>query len=139
MHNSVLDGAFWSSSFVIYGLPALLVILLYLFRKHIIRSLFSLDEMGQQILAEKKSSEVRIGNIVEAISPVLDDFPVDIRKEGTSLAWIGRPVDFIHFDPDEGITFIEVKSGNARLSRDQKKLRALIRDGRIKWAEFRVK
>ena len=139
MHNSVLDGAFWSSPFVIYGLPALLVILLYLFRKHIIRSLFSLDEMGQQILAEKKSSEVRIGNIVEAISPVLDDFPVDIRKEGTSLAWIGRPVDFIHFDPDEGITFIEVKSGNARLSRDQKKLRALIRDGRIKWAEFRVK
>ncbi len=121
-----------------YLIPFLLLVSFYLFRKPISRKVFSLDKMGEKILAEKKTAEARIGSIVEAISPLLDQFPVDIRKEGTSLAYIGRPVDFVHFDPDAGITFIEVKSGNSKLSPEQKKLRALIREGKVSWAQLRV-
>ncbi|NMC63187.1 MAG: hypothetical protein GYA55_08455 [SAR324 cluster bacterium] len=118
---------------------AVLLLFLFVFRKQIIRKIFALDDIGQQILEQKKSSEVRIGRIVEAISPVLKDFPVDVKKEGTSLAYVGKPIDYIHFDPNVGITFIEIKSGNAKLSSDQKKLKALVNQGKISWVEYRVK
>lgn len=119
--------------------PLFLLLILYLFRRPVSRKLFSLDKMGEQILAEKKNAEARIGNIVEAISPFLEQFPVDVLKDGTNLAYIGRPVDFVHFDPDEGITFIEIKSGNSKLSPEQKKLKALIKEGKVSWAQLRVK
>lgn len=128
-----------SPDVLMYVLPIFAIFFILLFRRQIIRRLFAFDEMGEKILAEKKSSEVRIGHIVEAISPFLKDFPADAKKDGTSLAYIGRPVDFVHFDPNEGVTFIEVKSGNAKLSPEQRKIKSLINQGKVAWAEYRVK
>ena len=101
--------------------------------------LFSFDEEIAKITSQKKSSEVRIGRIAETLAPMLDSFPVDIHKEGSSTVFLGQPVDFIHFDPDEGITFIEVKSGESELSASQKRLRRLIQGGKVRWIDFRVK
>lgn len=115
------------------------IFVLYVLRKKIIWELFAFDKRGEKILSEKKSSEVRVGQIVEAISPFLDGFPVDHKKKGATLAYIGRPIDFIYFDPEKGVTFVEVKSGESKLSPDQKKLKDLIKSGKVSWAEFRVK
>ena len=86
-----------------------------------------------------KSGEVRLGKISETLAPFLEDFPVDVKKPGTSTVFLGQPVDFVHFDPDDGVTFIEVKSGNARLSGSQKKIKELVETGQVRWAEVRVK
>ena len=42
------------------------------------------------------------------------------------LFYLGEPVDFIGIDYDRGIDFIEVKTGKARLTEDEKKLKDLI-------------
>ncbi len=42
------------------------------------------------------------------------------------LFYLGEPIDFVGVKYDEGIDFIEVKTGKARLSEDEKKLKDLI-------------
>lgn len=87
---------------------------------------------------EKKSSEVRLGRISETLAPLLDDFPVEVGKPGTSTLFLGQPVDYIHFDPEKGITIIEIKSGDAKLSANQKRFRAHVEAGNVFWADYRV-
>jgi predicted Holliday junction resolvase-like endonuclease len=48
------------------------------------------------------------------------------------------PIDYIHFG-DDMITFIEVKSGNARLSHSQKRVQQQVLDNKIQFKTFRVK
>jgi len=69
----------------------------------------------------------------------LDSFPCEIDKPGTTTVFIGQPVDYVHFDPEEGVTFIEVKSGNAKLSRVQRMIKARIQAGDVKWREVYVR
>ncbi|MCO6430709.1 MAG: hypothetical protein J5J00_07590 [Deltaproteobacteria bacterium] len=107
--------------------------------KLLIWKLFSFDSKLARILEQKKSSEVRLGKISETLAPLLASFPVDIRKPGTSTVYLGQPVDFVHFDPDTGITFIEVKSGDSKLNVTQRKIRELVSSGRIEWKECKVK
>lgn len=116
--------------FAIVALPIL---------KFIIWRLFSFDKKVEKILTQKKSSEVRLGKIAETLSPLLDDFPVDVKKPGTSTVYMGQPVDFVHFDPEEGITFIEVKSGGAKLTANQRKFQEMIESGKVFWAQMKVK
>lgn len=113
-------------------------ILALLLAKPLFWWLFSFDARIAAILSQKKSSEVRTGKIAESLAPILEDFPVDVKKDGTSTVFLGQPIDFIHFDPAEGITFIEVKSGGARLSESQQRLKKLIEDGQVRWETFRV-
>lgn len=111
----------------------LLTVILLLKRYNDIRILM------EKLLSQKKSSEVRTGKISEVLAPFTGLFPVDVKKIGTSTVFIGQPIDYMHFDPEEGITFIEIKSGNSALSSDQKKFKKMIEDGMIYWEEIRIK
>ena len=90
----------------------------------------------KKLLSQKKSSEVILGGITEQLSPFLKDFPVS-KEECQNLNFLGMPIDYIHFGEDE-ILFIEVKSGNSRLSKKQRHIRDLISDGKVKFTVFRV-
>ena len=122
---------------VIFLITGSLVPLYYILRA-ILWRMFGMSAAIDAVRFEKKSSEVRLGRIAETLAPLLDDFPVEVGKPGTSTVFMGQPIDFIHFDPDEGITIIEVKSGNAKTTVNQKKLRDHIQAGNVFWAEFRV-
>jgi predicted Holliday junction resolvase-like endonuclease len=50
----------------------------------------------------------------------------------------GSPIDFVGIKYDEGIDFIEVKTGKARLSEDERKLRELIEAGRVNYVPLSV-
>ena len=50
----------------------------------------------------------------------------------------GSPIDFVGIKYDEGVDFIEVKSGKARLSEDEEKLRDLIEAGRVNYVPLKV-
>jgi predicted Holliday junction resolvase-like endonuclease len=91
-----------------------------------------------QLRFEQKSGEVRGGHLAESLAPLVDGFPVDVRKPGTATAFLGQPVDYVHFDPDEGVVFVEIKSGGAQLSPRQRRLRELVESGRVRWETFRV-
>ncbi len=115
-----------------------LLVLLVIFRRPLARLLFRFDDRGAAILSQKKSSEVKTGRLIETVAPLLDQFPVDVRKPGTSTVFLGQPVDYIHFDPQLGISFIEIKSGESALSGSQKKLRELVKAGKVSWKDLRV-
>ena len=90
-------------------------------------------ESKKKILSQKKSSEVRIGNIAEKLAPFLDDFEFDPEK----CIFLGQPIDYISFGEDE-ITFIEVKSGKSQLNSKQRHIRDLVKAKHISWKEFRI-
>jgi predicted Holliday junction resolvase-like endonuclease len=54
------------------------------------------------------------------------------------LFYLGDPIDFVGIKYDEGIDFIEVKTGRFRLTDDEKKLRELIEDGRVNYVPLLV-
>ena len=54
------------------------------------------------------------------------------------LFYMGEPIDFVGIKYDEGVDFIEVKTGRFRLSEDEKKLRELIEAGRVNYVPLSV-
>lgn len=85
------------------------------------------------LLNQKKSTEVRIGQVSEHIAPFMHAWPY---KAG-NFRFIGSPIDGVSFEDDE-IVFVEIKTGKGRLSPKQMKIRKQVREGKIKWLEFRV-
>lgn len=121
------------------GLCILIALTSFPFLRALIWRLFRFEKRVNKIVHQKKSSEVRLGKISESLAPVLKDFPVDVSKPGTSTIFLGQPIDYIHFDPEEGVTFIEIKSGESKLSDSQRKLKKLLEKGKVNWQEYRVK
>jgi predicted Holliday junction resolvase-like endonuclease len=74
---------------------------------------------------------VRTGTIIENIVPIIPSLPYNAKN----MHHLGQPIDFIHFSYDgmEGpeITFIEVKSGNAKESKRQKLIKKAIQQGKV--------
>lgn len=93
---------------------------------------------NSKILSQKKSSEVRLGNIAEVSLPFLKDLPYDC----SNLKHLGQPIDFIYFNYDDAngpeIIIIEVKSGNSKHSKRQRMIKNAIRVGKVFYEEVRI-
>jgi len=75
----------------------------------------------------------------ENLAPYLPDFPY----LPTECRFLGKPTDFIVFKGmDEKkineIVFVEVKSGNAKLSPQEKNLKETIEKKKVKFEEYRI-
>jgi predicted Holliday junction resolvase-like endonuclease len=86
-----------------------------------------------------RSQAVTAGRITEQLVPYLPGFPFNPKD----VRFLGSPVDLIVFDGlDAGeprrIVFVEVKTGSATLSPRERKVRDVIRDGRVAWEELRI-
>ena len=92
-----------------------------------------MKERYSKILSQKKSTEVRTGYLIEKVSPFLKQFPYEPQK----TTYLGMPIDYICFDEDK-ITFIEIKSGNARLTKKQKEIKNLVTQKEVYWDEIRI-
>jgi hypothetical protein len=93
----------------------------------------TLTQNYDKLLSQKKSSEVRLGQISEQIAPFLKGFSYDTRN----TKFLGQPIDLIAFEPDK-VVFIEVKTGGAQLSPKQKRIKELIQNHQVFWEEFRI-
>jgi len=86
-----------------------------------------------------KSRAVLGGHFSEQLAPFLPDF----QYLPTECRFVGKPIDFIVFKGmDEKnineVVFVEVKSGKARLSSSEKKLKDTIKNKKVKWIEYRI-
>ena len=54
------------------------------------------------------------------------------------LFYLGDPIDFVGIKYDEGVDFIEVKTGRFRLTEDEKRLRELIEQGKVNYVPLTV-
>ena len=86
-----------------------------------------------KLLSQKKSSEVRLGQISEQLVSFLDKFKYDPKN----AHFIGMPIDYIVFNNDE-IVFVEVKSGGSVLSKKQSEIKKLIAGGRVRFETIRI-
>lgn len=90
--------------------------------------------------AIKRSARTLSGKTLEKLVPFLEKFPYDAHD----IRWLGDPVDLVVFNghskenPNQ-IVFCEVKSGESKLTKIQKKIKELVEKKRVKWEEFRIK
>jgi predicted Holliday junction resolvase-like endonuclease len=88
-----------------------------------------------KLLSQKKSSEVKLGQISEHLVPFLDSFPYDPKD----AKFLGEPIDYLIYDLDnDKIVFLEIKTGGSQLSSKQRKIRDLIKEGKIFWEIIRL-
>jgi predicted Holliday junction resolvase-like endonuclease len=90
-------------------------------------------------LALSRSRRVLKGQAAEQLAPLSSDFPF----LPSDARFLGSPIDYVVFDglSDEEeveVVFVEVKSGGARLSPREKRLKEAVEAGRVRWMEFRV-
>ncbi len=79
------------------------------------------------------------GQFSEQLAPYLPNF----KYKPTECKFLGKPVDLLVFDGlDEKeikeIIFVEVKSGSSELNSVQRKIRDAVKEGRVRWDEYRI-
>ncbi len=95
------------------------------------------DERSKSV---KKSKSVIMWELYEKILPFLPDFPFKPRD----MVFVWKAVDYIIFDwLDEWnlkqIIFLELKSGNSNLNKNEKMVRDVIKNWKINYIEYKVK
>lgn len=95
------------------------------------------DERNKSV---KKSKSVIMWELYEKILPFLPDFPFKPRD----MVFVWKAVDYIIFDwLDEWnlkqIIFLELKSGNSNLNKNEKMVRDVIKNWKINYIEYKVK
>ncbi|MHA1409910.1 MAG: Holliday junction resolvase-like protein [Candidatus Odinarchaeia archaeon] len=105
----------------------LIIVIYILFRKY--QSVLSKlkDRESQQ-----KSLSTIYGKISEQWFPLMPGYPYDPKN----FRFIGSPIDGIQFTDDK-IIFCEFKLHSSKLSDTQKRIKELIKNKRVEWAEFR--
>ena len=79
-----------------------------------------------------RSAYVKFGKTFEHFAPFTNNFPGN--KE--TFVFMGMPIDGICFDEDS-VKFIEIKTGNAKLSSKQERIKKLIEDKKVEFKEVR--
>lgn len=100
---------------------------------------FQGDETAARGDAVRRSRAVLTGQIGEQLAPYFPAFPCD----PADARFLGKPVDFIAFPGASAglvqeVVFIEVKSGDARLSATERALKEAVEAGRVRWVEYRL-
>lgn len=91
--------------------------------------------------AIKRSKAVIGGQVFEQIAPYLPDFPCN----PADAKFLGKPVDFVAFpglsdsDKVDEILLIEVKTGQSALSSREKEIKKAVKEGRVRYVEYRLK
>lgn len=90
--------------------------------------------------AINRSYAVNLGKITEHLVPFHQVFLSQFNPK--DARFIGSPIDLIVFDgyadkkDDLSIYFVEIKTGNSKLTDIQKKVRSAVGEGRVRWAEI---
>ncbi len=89
--------------------------------------------------AVKRSRATLEGKFGEQLAPYLPDFAYD----PTDVRFIGSPIDLVVFpglakDSPREIVLVEVKSKKSKLSPREKKIKNLIREGKVRWELYKV-
>lgn len=90
----------------------------------------------QRKAAVRQSRAINAGKITQDMAPLLPDWPYALKDSRQ----VGDPLDYIIFDglandAVQKIIFVEVKSGNSRMTSRQKQIMKAVEEGRV---EFRL-
>ncbi len=88
--------------------------------------------------ALKRSRRVLKGQAAEQLAPLTEEF----QYLANDARFLGSPVDYLVFDglSESGeveVVFLEIKSGQSRLSEREARVREAVDAGRVRWEELR--
>lgn len=88
--------------------------------------------------AKITTASVNIGKNLEKVVPLMSDFTLDLPD----CRFLGDPIDIITFNgfslgSIDSMSFIEVKSGKARLNAHQKSVRDAVEDKKVSYRIFK--
>jgi hypothetical protein len=92
-----------------------------------------LREELKRLSSSKQSLATTYGRITEQWAPFMADYPYDPRN----FRFLGSPIDGVQFEEDK-VVFVEFKTNGSRLSPTQERIRALVKEGKVEWLEFRL-
>jgi predicted Holliday junction resolvase-like endonuclease len=110
------------------------------------RQLWAEQESSIRQDAAKRSRYVLKGKIAEHMVPLLQDI---FKYEPADARFIGAPIDYLIFDgyskskdsnwdgPIE-VILADVKTGDARLNRTERKIKEAVESGHVRWETIRV-
>lgn len=111
-----------------------LLTIIFLFLSLIFLSLYLKSLEKIKIMSqERQSMLVKYGKTFEQFIPLIESYPYDKSK----FRFIGSPIDGIQFEKDK-IIFVEFKTGESKLTEEQKRIRELIENKKVEFLEFRV-
>jgi len=89
--------------------------------------------------AVRRSRMVLGGKFSEQLAPYLPDFKYD----PTDARFVGTPIDMLVFkglaaNAPEEIIMLEIKSGEAGLSQQEKQIKELVENKKVRWELYRV-
>jgi predicted Holliday junction resolvase-like endonuclease len=99
------------------------------------RAEFEASKSKTEQTSRTTARAVTIGNVVEKIAPNLPGFPLtaaDCRS-------LFEPIDYVLFKGlsvkgrVDALGFVEIKSGNSQLTREQRAVRALVEAGKVEY------
>ena len=102
------------------------------------------QELSDAEKAARKDSTNRQRAILKGqISETLAPWSIDAVNSVKELSFLGNPIDFIGFkgldtDEDIEIKFIEIKTGNSRLTKSEKRIKEAVLAKRIDWKTIHV-
>jgi predicted Holliday junction resolvase-like endonuclease len=119
---------------VIMLITAFFYVKFYKYIKKLKLELEEAVEAKNRLMFQKKQSEIVTGQVAEKLAPFLKDFKHDPQH----IQFLGNPIDYIAFE-DKGVTLIEIKSANSRLTKKQQTIKSQVKAKKIFWEEFRIK
>ena len=139
------------------GIGLILTVLVYFIMKIQLRHRIAMVEKEfQRTWAEQESSVrkdaadrsryVIKGKIAEHMIPMYKEV---FKHDPSDARFIGAPIDYLIFDgytavkdgnSDEPITVVlaDIKTGNAKLNRTERKIKEAVEQGRVRWETIRL-
>jgi len=104
-----------------------------------IKELIQRAEKWMRNDAIKRSKRTLLGKLWEQVAPYIPKFPF----KPSDMKFLGAPIDFVIFDgmgekDIKQVVFLEVKSGDSKLSTQERNLKNVINAGKVKWKLFNV-
>ncbi len=107
-----------------------------------IKELEKIFKESEKIIKLKSVSSSRrslVGKFIEKFVPFLDK----VEYEPSDMHFLGQPVDYIifkglHQDNVESVIFLEVKTGDSKLTKREKSLKDTIEQRKVYWKELRI-
>lgn len=119
---------------VIILITAFFYVTTYIYIKKLKKELKIAAEARNKLMFQKKQSEIVTGQVAEKLAPFLKNFNHDPQN----IQFLGNPIDYIVFE-NKGITLIEIKSANSKLTKKQLTIKNQVKAKKIFWEEFRIK
>ena len=117
----------------IVALACVVIILLFICIASVLRAKRFRQQLEDERMRQKSLSST-YGKISEQWFPLMDKFPYDAH----GFRFLANPIDGVQFEEDK-IIFCEFKANRSDLTTDQRRIRDLIKSGRVYWEEFHFK